>query len=63
MSRPRFLADHDLTEAIILGVIRREPAIEFRRLREVGLADRSDAHVLDYALAWDFWSFPTMSTQ
>jgi hypothetical protein len=49
MSRPRFLADHDLTEAIILGVLRREPAIEFRRLRDVGLANRPDSEVLDYA--------------
>ncbi len=49
MSRPRFLANHDLTEAIVLGVSRREPAIEFQRLREVGMADRPDAEVLEYA--------------
>jgi hypothetical protein len=54
MSRPRFLADHDLTEAIVLGVLRREPAIEFRRLREVGFADRSDSQVLEYAASAGF---------
>lgn len=49
MSRPRFLADHDLNEHILDGVLRREPAIEFLRLRDLGLADRPDAEVLDYA--------------
>ena len=37
MSRPRFLADNDLNDAIVLGVLRREPAIEFKRLRDLGL--------------------------
>jgi predicted nuclease of predicted toxin-antitoxin system len=49
MSRSRFLANHDLTEAILAGVMRREPAIEFRRLRDLGMADQPDAPVLDYA--------------
>jgi Domain of unknown function (DUF5615) len=49
MSRPRFLANHDLTEAIVLGVIRREPSVEFQRLRDVGMAERSDTEVLEYA--------------
>lgn len=49
MSRPHFLANHDLTEAIVLGVMRREPSLEFRRLREAGMADRPDAEVLEYA--------------
>lgn len=49
MSRPRFLANHDLTEAIPRGVLRREPGVEFLRLRDVGLADRPDAYVLEYA--------------
>ena len=46
MSRPRFLADHDLNEHIIDGVLRREPAVEFVRLRDVGLGDRPDSEVL-----------------
>jgi hypothetical protein len=54
MSRAKFLADHDLTEAIVLGVRRREPAIEFLRLREVALADRPDAEVLDHAASAGF---------
>lgn len=37
MSRPRFLADNDLNDAIVLGVLRRAPAIEFKRLRDRGL--------------------------
>jgi hypothetical protein len=35
MSRPRFLADQDLNDAIVRGTIRQEPAIEFARLREL----------------------------
>ena len=49
MSRPRFLGDHDLKEQIIDGVLRREPALEFIRARDVGMDDRSDAEVLNYA--------------
>jgi len=36
MSRLRFLANHDLTEAIIVGVLRREPSIEFLRFAGPG---------------------------
>jgi hypothetical protein len=49
MSRPRFLADHDLNEHIVIGVLRREPAIEFPRVREFGLSEALDAAVLDFA--------------
>ncbi|HEX4797302.1 MAG TPA: DUF5615 family PIN-like protein [Humisphaera sp.] len=49
MSRPRFLANHDLTDAIVLGLARREPALEFHRLRELGLASRPDTEVLEFA--------------
>ena len=51
MSRPRFLADHDLNEHIIDGVERREPALEIIRARDVGLSDKPDSVVL--ALAAD----------
>jgi predicted nuclease of predicted toxin-antitoxin system len=51
MSRPRFLADHDLNEHIIDGVLRREPALEFIRARDVGLSDRPDPEVLAFAAA------------
>ena len=51
MTQPRFLADHDLNEHIIAGVLRREPAIEFIRSREIGLADRPDSEVLEFAAA------------
>lgn len=54
MSRPRFLADHDLNEHIIDGVLRREPAVEFVRSRDVGLSDRPDSEVLAFAAANNF---------
>ena len=49
MSRPRFLADNDLNDAIVLGVVRRERGVEFSRLRELDLEDHPDDEVLDYA--------------
>ena len=49
MSTVRFLADHDLNEHIIEGVRRREPAIEFLRVRDLGLQSRPDSEILDYA--------------
>lgn len=54
MSRPRFLADHDLNEAIIDGVLRREPALEFMKSRDMGLRDRPDAEVLAWAASHGF---------
>lgn len=49
MSRPRFLADNDLNDHIVTGVCRREPSVEFIRSREIGLANRADAEILEYA--------------
>jgi hypothetical protein len=49
MSRPRFLADHDLNEHIVAGVLRREPASDFSRVRDFGLSEASDNDVLDFA--------------
>ena len=49
MSRPKFLADHDLNEQIVVGVLRGAPAAEFRRVRELGFATRNDAFLLDFA--------------
>ena len=49
MSRSRFLADHDLNEQIVTGVLRREPALECVRARDVGMSERPDAEVLAYA--------------
>src|SRR5262249_18895323 len=47
MSRPRLLADYDLNEHIVHGVLRREPAIEFIRTRDGGLNEHQDAEVLE----------------
>lgn len=49
MSAIRFLADHDLNDHIVNGVFRREPAIEFVRVRDVGLSAESDSLILEYA--------------
>ena len=49
MSRPRFLADHDLNEHIVSGVRRSEPLIEFRRARDDGRHEVSDAELLEFA--------------
>ena len=46
MTRPRFLADHDLNEHLVTGVVRLHPEIEFVHVRDVGLADASDLDVL-----------------
>ena len=51
MSRPRFLADHDLNEHIPAGVLRREPTIDFLRARDLGLSAQPDPDVLAYAAA------------
>jgi hypothetical protein len=49
MSRPRFLADHDLNEHIVAGVLRQEPTVEFLRVRDIGMSERSDDEILEYA--------------
>lgn len=49
MSRPRFLADNDLKDAIVEGVLRRDPTAEFARARELGLDRIADEDVLDRA--------------
>lgn len=49
MNRPRFLADHDLNEQIVAGVLRRGSGLEFRRVRDLGFAQRNDAFLLNYA--------------
>ena len=49
MSRPKFLADQDLIDHIVTGVLRRDPLIEFVRARDVGLATAPDPDVLEYA--------------
>ena len=49
MSRVRYLGDHDLNEQIVSGVARREPLIEFRRVRDAGLGTAKDHEILDYA--------------
>ena len=49
MSRPRFLADHDLNEHIVTGVLRHEPTTEFFRVRDIEMSESSDEDILGYA--------------
>ena len=49
MRCPRFLADHDLNEHIVAGVLRREPATDFSRVRDFGLSEAADNEVLGFA--------------
>jgi hypothetical protein len=49
MSRPRFLADHDLNEHIVTGVLRQEPAVDFVRVRDLGMSMRPDGEILAHA--------------
>jgi hypothetical protein len=49
VSRPRFLADHDLKDQIVDGLLRAVPEAEFWRARELGLSARSDWEVLNAA--------------
>ena len=48
MGRPRFLADNDVQDAIVLGARLREPQLEIVRVRDVGLEEHEDPD----ALAW-----------
>ncbi|HKI18659.1 MAG TPA: hypothetical protein VKA15_12305 [Isosphaeraceae bacterium] len=49
MSRPQFLADHDLNEHIVTGVLRQEPALKFLRVRDLGMSKSTDEEVLEHA--------------
>jgi hypothetical protein len=49
MSRPRFLADNDLNDAIVLGVLRREPSADFVRPRELRIETWPDSDIIEYA--------------
>jgi Domain of unknown function (DUF5615) len=49
MSRPRFLADHDLNEHIVAGALRQEPAMEFVRVRDLGMSRRPDEEIPEQA--------------
>ena len=44
--RPRFLADADLKRAIVAGVKRREPIVDFRTAQDEGLEGLKDSGVL-----------------
>jgi predicted nuclease of predicted toxin-antitoxin system len=45
----KFLADADLNQDVVKGVLRREPAIDFRTAVSAGLRGMSDLEVLAFA--------------
>jgi Domain of unknown function (DUF5615) len=47
----RFQADADLNQVIVLGLLRREPAIDFKTATEAGLEGLKDPNVLALAAA------------
>jgi hypothetical protein len=47
--RVRFLADADLNQAIVGGVLRREPTLDFRTARGAALRGLADSTVLELA--------------
>jgi len=49
----KFLADADLNALIVDGVIRRRPAIDFRRHPDIDLEGKSDLQVLQLAADMD----------
>ena len=51
MLKPKFIADADLSQKIVIGVRRREPAIDFLTAQEGGTLGLSDPEVLALAAA------------
>ena len=51
MARPKFIADADLRQSIVLGVRLREPRVDFLTAREGGTLGISDPEVLALAAA------------
>jgi hypothetical protein len=49
MTKARFQADADLRQAIVTGVIRRQPNLDFRSANEAGLEGLKDPEVLALA--------------
>lgn len=49
----KYLADENLRQAIVLGVKRREPSIDFLQSAEAGLKGKSDLEVLEIAARED----------
>jgi predicted nuclease of predicted toxin-antitoxin system len=49
VSRPRFLADENLNERLVLSLERRVRGLAFLRIRDVGLSGCSDEEILEWA--------------
>jgi len=47
--RIKFLADADLNQDVVKGVLRREPTVDFRTAASAGLRGLSDLEVLAFA--------------
>jgi len=62
----RFLADADLNKAIVTGIVRREPSLDFLTAHAAGLRGMSDSDVLTLAagqqrvlVSHDFGTMPS----
>jgi predicted nuclease of predicted toxin-antitoxin system len=53
MTQVRFQADADLKQAIVTGVIRQQPTIDFQSANQAGLEGLQDAEVLALAAQQD----------
>ena len=49
MSRPRFLADHDLRRHIVRAALRIEPTLQIATADTLGLSSVTDKEVLEFA--------------
>jgi Domain of unknown function (DUF5615) len=49
MTKVRFQADADLKQAIVVGVIRRQPKLDFQSANKAGLEGLKDPEVLEIA--------------
>jgi hypothetical protein len=49
VATPRFLADEDLRRSIVTAARRREPALDFASVVDLGMAAATDAAVLEFA--------------
>jgi predicted nuclease of predicted toxin-antitoxin system len=50
----RFQADENLDQAIVDGVLRREPAVEFQTAQESGLPGADDQEILQWCSTEDY---------
>jgi uncharacterized protein with PIN domain len=53
VTAPRFVADENLNERLVLALVRRVPGVDIVRVRDVGRTGRTDADLLEWAATQD----------